>query len=146
MDAAEDKRARMLATARMENGKAYLTAKGKLLDAVFAKAMDTINNLPDDQYLDFMTKLMLKAVQTGDEQIVVGIDELRINDSTVKKINRQLGSGFKGNLKLSNGRVDIDGGFILRRGNIQINASTEVLIEQLREEMESEIAAEMFAQ
>jgi hypothetical protein len=60
-------------------------------------------------------------------------------------MNRQLNSGFKGNLRLSSRRADITGGFILSRGKVQINASTDVMIDALRERMEIELSQELFA-
>ena len=45
-DAAEDRKARMLAAARMENRKAYLAAQVALLDEVFSTAVQRVNALP----------------------------------------------------------------------------------------------------
>jgi V/A-type H+-transporting ATPase subunit E len=143
--AAEDKRQRMLAGSRMSNATALLTAKAELLDEVFKKAQERVIQLPDEQYKTLMTKLMTQAVQTGDEEVLVGKEERRINDEFIKQINRQLGTGFKGNLRLSDRRVPIKGGFILSRGKVQMNASVDVLIERLRETMETELAAKLFA-
>ena len=54
-DAAEDKLQRMLAGARMTNAKQMLAAKVEILDDVFEKAKDAVNQLPDEQYLSLMT-------------------------------------------------------------------------------------------
>lgn len=144
-EAAEDKRSRMLAAARMDNARALLAAKVELLDKVFDTAEKRIAQMPDDAYRAMMTQLMVKAVQTGDEEVIVGRDERRINDDLIKQVNRQLGAGFKGNLRLSDKRAEIKGGFILSRGKVQMNASVEVLVGRLRETMETELAAELFA-
>ncbi|HEV57267.1 MAG TPA: hypothetical protein ENN87_07185 [Phycisphaerales bacterium] len=142
--AAEDRRARMLAAARMENRKAELTAKVELLNEVFEKAAERLAALEDDEYRDFMADLMARAVETGDEKIIVGRDETRIDDRVIKAVNRQLGPGFKGNLQLASDRADIRGGFILRRGKIQTNVSIDVLVGQTREDMEPEVVAMLF--
>jgi V/A-type H+-transporting ATPase subunit E len=144
-EAAEDKLQRMLANARMTNAKQMLAAKVEILDSVFDKAKTAVKELPDDQYLSLMTKLIKQAVETGDEEIIIGKDERRIDSSFIKKINRELGVGFKGNLRLSDQRADITGGFILTRGKVQVNASTDVMIDSLRESMEIELAQELFA-
>jgi V/A-type H+-transporting ATPase subunit E len=143
--AGEDKRARMLAAARMDLRKRILAAKADLLNEVFAQARRRINTLPDGAYLDLMARLLLKAVQTGDEEVLVGSKETRLNQEFIKQINQKLGPGFKGNLRLSGEKADIDGGFILRRGKVQINNSTEVLIDQVREQMETDLVRELFA-
>ncbi|MBN1125202.1 MAG: hypothetical protein JXA82_09345 [Sedimentisphaerales bacterium] len=143
-EAAEDKKARMLAAARMDNRKQYLFVQVELLDEIFEKAIDRINSLPEEDYQALMAALMANAVETGDEQILVGKKEMRINDRVIKTVNRQLGPGFKGNLQLASERTDIRGGFILRRGNIRINVSTEVLVGQIRQELETELAQMLF--
>ncbi|HPY76936.1 MAG TPA: V-type ATP synthase subunit E family protein [Anaerohalosphaeraceae bacterium] len=144
--AGEDKLARMLAAARMDLQKKRLAAKVDLLNEVFEKARQKINALPEEAYLDLMSRLIMKAVQTGDEEVLVGAQETRINQKCIKQINQKLGPGFKGNLRLSDEKADIDGGFILRRGNVRINASTGVLIEQMRQDLEIDLAAELFAE
>lgn len=144
-DAAEDKLQRMLAGARMDNAKKILAAKVTILDSVFAKAKAAVSELPDDQYLLLMTGLIKEAVETGDEEIIVGKNESRIDAAFVGKINQTLGAGFKGNLRLSDKKADIAGGFILTRGKVQVNASTDVLIESLRESMEMELSQILFA-
>ena len=57
----------------------------------------------------------------------------------------ELGDGFKGNLRLSSQRADISGGFILTHGKVQINATTDVIIDDLRESMEIELAQTLFS-
>jgi len=144
-EAGADKLRRMLAGARMSNSKQALAAKVELLNEVFRKAEERLVQLPDESYKALMVKLMTQAVQTGDEEVLVGKDEGRINDDFVKQVNRQLGPGFKGNLRLGTQRLDIKGGFVLSRGKVRMNASVEVLVGQVRESMETELAAKLFA-
>jgi V/A-type H+-transporting ATPase subunit E len=143
--AGEDKLAQMLAAARMDLRKRILAAKAELFNEVFDKARQRINTLPDGAYLDLMGRLLAQSVQTGDEEVLVGEKETRINPDFLKQVNKKLGPGFKGNLRLSAEKADIDGGFILRRGKVQINNSTEVLIDQVREQMETGLIQELFA-
>lgn len=142
--AADDKLRRMLAGARMAHAKQVLTVKAELLNEVFDKALQKLNQLPDEQYLALMKKLMTRAIETGDEEVIVGSGEKRINEEFIKKVNRDLGTGFKGNLRLSSQRANISGGFLLSRGRVQVNVSSEVLISQAREVMEMELADELF--
>jgi V/A-type H+-transporting ATPase subunit E len=142
--AGEDKKARMSATANMEIRKEYLAAKVSLLDEVFEKVRQRIRGLCDEEYAHLITQLMTKAVETGDEQVIIGADEKRIGHSLIKQINRQLGPGYKGNLNLSGERASIEGGFILRRGKIQTNVSIGVLLAEARDKFEIELAEELF--
>ncbi|MEJ5260373.1 MAG: V-type ATP synthase subunit E [Anaerohalosphaeraceae bacterium] len=141
---AEDKQARMLAAARMELRKKILAAKRELLDEVFEKAYQRLNRQEDGAYLELMGRLLMQAVVTGDEEVVVGRNETRINQDFLKQINKRLGPGYKGNLRLSSERADLDGGFLLRRGKVQVNCSLKVLLEQIRERIEMELAEKLF--
>ncbi|UCF43708.1 MAG: hypothetical protein JSV99_01905, partial [Planctomycetota bacterium] len=92
-----------------------------------------------------MTKLMLEAVETGDEEIIIGKNEKNIDQKFVKQINRELGPGFKGNLRLANERNNLTGGFILRRSKIKNNVSLDILLARARKELEIQLAKELFA-
>jgi len=100
--------------------------------------------LPDEEYRKIMKKLMLEAVETGDEEVIIGKEEKRIDQDFIKQVNSELGHGCKGDLRLSAEREDLGGGFILRRGKIKTNVSTEVLLAQARKELEIELAKELF--
>jgi len=144
--AAKAKRLQLLSAARMEIAKRLLTEKRKILDEVFAQARKLLMNLPDDQYRQLMADLMLKAVETGDEEVIVDKNENRINQDFINQVNEQLRSNGKGNLRLSDQRQDLGGGFILRRGRIKNNVSFEVLLAQARRDLEIELAKELFSE
>jgi len=143
-ESADDRRNRILSKARMEISKEVLSRKCGLLDEVFSEAKAAIKNLPDDRYISLMEKLILKSVETGDEEVKVGNDESRIDQKFIDSVNAKLSGDGKGNLKLSNERAAIACGFILSRGNIRINVSDEVLVSMAREELEITLANELF--
>ncbi|RKY12688.1 MAG: hypothetical protein DRP52_04410 [Planctomycetota bacterium] len=143
-EAGEDKLRRMLANARMGNAKQLLAAKVEILDDVFGRAKKAVNDLPDEDYLSWAMAMMKQAVESGDEEVIVGKDEKRIDSEFIKKVNRELGTGFKGNLILSSEKGSFSGGFILSRGKVQINATTDVMIDALRESMEIELSQGLF--
>ena len=144
--AGEEKRSHMLAAARMEIAKLYLAEKRKLLGEVIGQARTQLKGLSDDDYRKMMSALLLKAVETGDEEVIVDKNETRIDRSFIKHINRELGSGYRGNLTLAEKGQDIGAGFILRRGNIMNNASLQVLLEQAGNSLEIELAKDLFAE
>lgn len=142
--AAEDRKSRTLAAARMDIRKETLAAKVKWLDEVFARARREILSIPEEAYQELMATLMVRAIRTGDERIRIGRGETRINDHLIKQVNRRLGPGFKGNVQLDSQRADLEGGFLLIRGKIQVNAGIDVLIEQARQRLEMEFSRELF--
>jgi V/A-type H+-transporting ATPase subunit E len=143
--AGQDKKAHLLAAARMEIAKEFLAEKRKLLDEVFDQAQAQLRNLPDEEYCAFWTKLMAEAVETGNEEVLVDNNETRIDDKFIKLVNRQLGPGHKGNLRLADERQNIGSGFILKRGKIKNNVSLKVLLTQARNKLEIELAKQLFS-
>lgn len=143
---AQDKIERMKAQGRMQAKKEMLTQKARLLDEIFTEVRSRIHSLDEHAYKELMSNLMIKAVETGDEEVLIGRDENRIDQGLIKQVNRKLVNGFKGNLVLADERADIEAGFLLRRGKVQVNVSTDVLVSMLRDKMESEIAGILFGQ
>lgn len=143
--AGQDEKAHILATARMETAKEYLAEKRKILDEVFKQARQRLLSLPDDQYRGLVAKLMLEAVETGEEEILVDGKDSRINEELISQVNEKLGPDRKGNLKLSDEKMEIGGGFVLRRDRVKTNVSVDILLDQARKEMEIELAKDLFS-
>jgi len=142
--AAEDEKSHLLAAARMQIAKELLTEKRKILDEVFEQTRRQLLKLPDDQYRRLMADLIVSAVETGNEEVILDRDENRIDQELINQVNRRLAGNNKGNLKLTEQRQELGGGFILKRGKIRANVSFEVLISQARRELEIELAKELF--
>lgn len=143
--AAKDEKSHILAAARMAMAKQFLTEKSKILDEVFEKALEQLQNLPDDRYRNLITKLMLEAAETGEEEVIIDKNEKRIDQQLINKVNEQLSSGKKADLKLSAEKHEIRGGFILRRDKIKTNVTFDVLLNNARKKLEIELAKELFA-
>lgn len=139
-----EKKLHLLAAARMHIAKDFLTEKSKILDEVFDQARQNLQNLPDEQYRELIRNLMLEAVETGAEEVILDKNETRIDEKFIRQINQKLGRGRKGNLKLSKERQQLAAGFILRRGKIKNNVSLDVLLARARKDLEIELAKELF--
>jgi len=142
--AGEDKKLHLLAAARMDVAKGLLAEKRSILNQVFEDAREQMKNLPDEDYKKIMSNLMKQAVETGDEEVIVDNNETRIDHKLIKMVNRELGPGYKGNLRLSGDRQNLGAGFILRRGKINNNVSLNVLLGQAKKELEIELAKDLF--
>jgi V/A-type H+-transporting ATPase subunit E len=142
--AGEDEESHILAAARMDIAKQLLAEKRKILDEVFQQARQRLQNLSDEEYRTLCTKLILETVETGEEEIVVDKSEKRLNQDLIDQVNQQLGSKGKGNLKLSDEKLNIGAGFVLKRGQIKTNVSLDVLLNQARKELEIDLAKELF--
>ncbi len=141
---ADDEKMHILAAARMDISKQLLAEKRKILDEVFEKVHSRVRKMSAEEYCELMTKLMLEAVETGNEAVIVDKDEKRIDEKFISKINNQIDKEGKGKLKLAGERQNLGAGFILKRGKIKVNVSLEVLLQQARSKLETELAKELF--
>jgi len=142
--AARDEKSHILAATRMALAKDLLAEKRKILDEVFQTALDGLQKLPDGRYSNLITKLMLDAAETGEEEVIIDKNESRIDQQLINKVNEQLSSGKKSDLKLSDQKRNVGPGFILKRGKIKTNVTFDVLLNNARKELEVDLAKELF--
>lgn len=128
---------------RMEAKKSMLALKQEMISRSFDKAADKLAALPQEEYVALLARLAADASVTGDEEIVLNAaDRARVGEAVVKAANKALSD--KGALRLSDSAGEFDGGLILRRGNIEVNCTTALLVELCRGEMSAAIAGVLF--
>lgn len=128
--------------AQMEAKKAVLALKQEMVSASFDKARDMIVGLPKEQYTAFLAKLAAQAAVTGDEEVLLnGRDRDTVGPAAVKAANETLGAG---RLTLAADAGNFAGGLILRRGNIEVNCTVELLVELCRADMSAQLAGILF--
>ena len=127
----------------METAKEYVTAKASLLDEVFVQAHQRLEKLPDGEYRELMAKLMASAVETGEEKVIPGKNDARIDAKLVADVNARLKD--KGRLTLAGDKHGFGGGFLLTRGKVRTNVSIDVLVQQARKDLEIEVAKDLFS-
>ena len=143
---AAQRKERMVAMARLDFRKRILDEKQRAIDAVFQKAIETLCKLEDDEYRALMKRMLLSGVQTGEEEIILSQrDKTRLTQSFLDELNEELrNNGKKGNLTISKETRGMSGGFILRRGDIELNSTFESLFGSSRDELESEVGRLLF--
>lgn len=141
-DAARDEEGRLIALAKLELRKSLLTAKRSLVDETFEKAVSRLNSLERGEYQKFVKRLLLDAAESGDEEVVVSPKEDRIDKQFLRKVSKELHS--KGTLKLSQEKREMKGGFVLKKGRVEVKATFDSLVDGLRDELEIEVARLLF--
>lgn len=128
---------------RMESKKSVLAVKQEMVGQCFDEAKKQILALPQAQYADFLASLAAKASVSGDEEIVLSErDREALGEKVVAAANEKLGGG---KLRLGAETGAFDGGLLLRRGNIEVNCTAELLVELCRGEMSAQLADVLFA-
>jgi V/A-type H+-transporting ATPase subunit E len=145
---AEQHKQRIVSMEKLELRNALLDEKQKAIDIAFQKALDGLIKMDINRYRKMLVDMIVSNVATGDEEIILSKkDKTRLGDGFIKEINRQLAKNDKkGNLIMSKDSYDMIGGFVLRRGDIELNSSFESLFKSSRDDLESEVSEKLFSE
>lgn len=143
---AEQRKERIISTANLDLRKASLAEKQNAIDAAFREAVEKLVDMDDAKYHEIMRNMILASVQTGQEEVILSKrDKANLGETLLKEINQQLiADGKEGKLTLAQDTYDILGGFVLRRGQIELNSTFETLFKTSREELETDVSRILF--
>jgi len=138
---------RLASTAAMESKKSILTMKQDAVSRIFEESEKRICNLPDEQYVDFLSRLAGNAAGTGLEEIVFNAkDKANYAKAVVKAANEILKKrGLLPKLTVSEQTGNFKGGLMVKQGDIEVNCTVEKLIELSRGELAAQIAEILFS-
>ncbi len=143
---AEREKERIIQSADLEFRKNTLAMKQQVISDSFDAALKEVVNKDDHEYREIIRRLMLKSVEMGDEEVIINEhDSARITADFITAINAELKKqGKKGELQYSHEKGTFTGGFILRRGKIEINATFKKIMNRNRDILEPEINKILF--
>ncbi len=143
---AEERKRRILGVAQLEARKELLAAKQEMIEEVFQKSLEQLTSKDEKSYLAIIREMLLNLVERGNETVIFSAHDLeKITDGFWKDVNKALADkGREGNLKLSRESREIKGGFILQAGGVEMNCSFEALLEEKRDQLETEVANILF--
>lgn len=137
---------RIKVLAGLDQRKETLREKKNLVDEAFEKAKQRILELPPDQYLAFLRPLILHAVESGDEEIIVSARQKSLFTAEfLQGLNDALGAA-KGHLRLSDETGSFSGGFILRGRNSETNLTLKTLVQSNHDVLEPQVAQTLFGE
>lgn len=140
-----DEKRRILTMANLEARKKVLGKKQDLIEQTFRKALNYLGHLSDEEYRKAVKKLLLRTVESGEEEVIISPGEKRLTPALLNEVNGELSSkGKQGRLKLSSGRREFQGGFVLKAGRKEVNNTFAALFKERREELEAEVAEILF--
>lgn len=117
-----------------------LGAKRHLIQDVFDSALVKLQNLESVPYLQFCEKLLLQAIETGEEEIRVSKEEKYLDEKWLDDFNAKHGK----RIVFSTEKLSIAGGFLLSKGRIHVNCSWDSLIQVMQENREAEVVKRLF--
>ena len=161
--------ARIRSTAATSKRNLLLQTKSDLIDGVFASVLEQTRTLELDKYNEILVGLLsaafLEQIESeevsrtlyGEEEALAPEcyevlfnqrDRDRCGKLVIEGVKKHLADKADANklakLALSQQTANIDGGLILRCGNVESNCSFSILFAQLRESLESEVAHALF--
>jgi len=142
----EEEKKQRVTMAALEARKSILEQKQEMIQEVFDRTLGAMRDMPEDQYVDLIIRLLLVVVEdTGGELVMSSRDRERIGEEIISKANTAFEqAGKRGRITLSSETRDISAGFVLQAEGVEINSSVEALISSKREELEPEVVRILF--
>ncbi len=135
---------RMQRMAKLDARKALLAAKRTVLDEAFTRALQKMQAMSAAEAKAFGLAMLLDAAQ-GDEILIADQGSAWCDQAFVAEANQALvKAGKPGKVSLADGKQALGGGFLLRRGGMEVNCSFPAALEASRMRLEAEVAALLF--
>ena len=170
---AAEREERLISAAQMEARKTLLTAKQEMVERAYQRALEKLRSLPQEQYVELLAALLVRASSTGREEVVFSPEdregagkaavaranellakeaapELPLGDGVVANLLNKVAAGVSAfaqgtaMLAVSEETRDISGGFILKDGRIEVNCTFDALVRAEREQTAGEVAKLLF--
>ena len=140
--AAETLGERAVRSDAMDRSKALLAAKQECIDEAFDLAAKKLRDLPREEYIAVLASLAA-ASGVGDEEIILSAaDAAEVGAQVVEKANAgKNGAAFT----LSAETRELEGGLILKRGDVEVNCAFATYLRLLRQTMAADVAAILFS-
>lgn len=138
---ASQREERLVSVAQMEARKVILGVKQEMVEQVYVRALKKLCAMPDEQYTAVLADLLAQASSSGREEVVLSPeDRKRVGKAAVEKVNAATGK----ELVLSQETRAIEGGFILKDKNVEVNCTFETLVRLQRAETAGAVAKKLF--
>ena len=140
--AAAEREERLAGTAQMEARKLALAAKQEMVEKAYDLALQKLSRLPQEKYIAVLAELLAEASSTGKEEVIFSPrDRQAVGKAAVEQANKAAGK----KLTLSGETRDIQGGFILRAENVEVNCAFDTLVRLQKAETAGAVARKLFA-
>ena len=115
-----------------------LKCRRGLIEKALITVADTVNAYSDKDYFDFLLTLIKKEKLNGKGEVYLSVKDKARDIAAFKSELSAL------DLTLSDTFADINGGFILKYGDIQINGELSALIHEKRDVLTDELNKALF--
>ncbi len=121
----------------------YLDIRNAILNDVLSAAYEEVEKMDDEKYFDMLKKLCLKNVCTGECKMHLNSFDLsRLPSDFEESINSEIYES--GAVCVSKEAVDIENGFILNYGDIEINCTLKAVFDEKMDELKDMLNVALF--
>ncbi len=125
--------------------KMILKAKQEIIGDVIEESRKSLVGLPDNEYFDIVIKMVEKYALDKDGQILFTKSDIkRMPEKFEDSVKDALKEKKNANLTIGEFTGNIDGGFILTYGEIEINCSFESLFLSAKERLQDIVCEALF--
>ncbi len=143
----KDMLSRAQSAAQLLEKKAVLNAKQQIINAVISKAQNSLHQLSDAEYTDMIVRMIKKYAHSKQGVIqFCAVDRKRFPENFASILNNALADRKDALLICSEEEASIDGGFLLRYGDIEENCSFDALFSTSKEELQDKVNSFLFKQ
>ena len=134
----------IIRNARLDVRKELLQTKQQILDSAFTAAKEKLRQLPEDEYIAWLAHMAAEA-SSGSGEIILSHKDTAIGGKILEAANQALlKKGKKAELSLSTESKEMNAGFVLREGRLEVNCSLDALLEMKRQQLAAKVAEELF--
>ena len=121
----------------------YLEIRNAILNDIISAAYLEIEKFSDEEYFSMLKKLCIKNVQTGECVMhLSGYDIGRLPDDFEMSINSEIYE--KGAVHIYTVPADIENGFILNYGDIEINCTLKAVFDENMDSLKDMLSTALF--
>ncbi|BCJ94777.1 hypothetical protein acsn021_23460 [Anaerocolumna cellulosilytica] len=131
--------------ARLHEKKLILSTKQEIIGDVIAKAKESLIKLPDKEYFNILLKMVQKHALAQTGQILFSPDDKKRLPNDFSQAIEDCLKGVDGAaLSLSEDTRNVNGGFVLVYGEVEINCSFDALFASAREDLQDKVCQILF--
>lgn len=143
---ASERELRLNGVAALEARKSGLKTKQELIGEAFQRAVEMLCAQSDEEHIKTLAILAKRAALTGSEEVIFSkADREKYGERVIAAANDEIKKTKpEAGLTLADETREISGGLILKNGDMEINATFEMILDTLREEISLDVAKILF--
>lgn len=132
---------RKVSVAELEARKLELATKQTAITRSFALALERMSSMDQNAYVELLVKAVSEAGVKDGELLFNKKDRKSIGQKVVDEVN---GKDDTVKVTLAEDTIDAKGGFVLRKGSMEINATLETMVNAVKEAVTPEVVEALF--